>query len=278
MKIGCHAVLFTDRIARETEEVLKEFEKTGCQGVEIGARFFGVEKSSYLKELLDQYHLQLSGLHVSALWTDLLDDPQKVEDAVGKAVEFLQVMPNKNIIFTGMAQNDPSQHPEEGIDPRLSDPAAAEKMAGKLNEIAAKAKESGGSINYHNHCWEFDQDGLLFMALIHHAPEVRFALDTGWAAGSGWDPADLLEKYPDRISYVHLRDFKKEDMEKCRTFAEKQENYVDLGKGNMDYERLLSVIKKNFGDNGWAVIEYEKGKVDFERYTKAVSYVREILG
>ena len=122
MKIGCHAVLFTDRIAKETEEVLKEFEKTGCQGVEIGARFFGVEKSSYLKELLDQYHLQLSGLHVSALWTDLLDDPQKVEEAVGKAVEFLQVMPNKNIIFTGMAQNDPSQHPEEGIDPRLSDP------------------------------------------------------------------------------------------------------------------------------------------------------------
>ena len=43
-------------------------------------------------------------------------------------------------------------------------------------------------------------------------------------------------------------------------------------------QRLLSVIKKNFGDNGWAVIEYEKGKVDFERYTKAVSYVREILG
>ena len=104
MKIGCHAVLFTDRIAKETEEVLKEFEKTGCQGVEIGARFFGVEKSSYLKELLDQYHLQLSGLHVSALWTDLLDDPQKVEDAVGKAVEFLQIMPNKNIIFTGAAQ------------------------------------------------------------------------------------------------------------------------------------------------------------------------------
>ena len=278
MKIGCHAVLFTDRIAKETEEVLKEFEKTGCQGVEIGARFFGVEKSSYLKELLDQYHLQLSGLHVSALWTDLLDDPQKVEDAVGKAVEFLQVMPNKNIIFTGMAQNDPSQHPEEDIDPRLSDPAAAEKMAGKLNEMAAKAKESGVSVNYHNHCWEFDQDGLLFMALIHHAPEVRSPLDPGWAAGSGWEPADLLEKYPDRISYVHLRDFKKEDMEKCRTFAEKQENYVDLGKGNMDYERLLSVIKKNFGDNGWAVIEYEKGKVDFERYTKAVSYVREILG
>ena len=28
MKIGCHAVLFTDRIAKETEEVLKEFEKT----------------------------------------------------------------------------------------------------------------------------------------------------------------------------------------------------------------------------------------------------------
>ena len=53
---------------------------------------------------------------------------------------------------------------------------------------------------------------------------------------------------------------------------------MDLGTGDMDYDHLMSVIKKNFGDNGWAVIEYEKGKVDFERYTKAVSYVREILG
>lgn len=278
MKIGCHAVLFTDRIARETEEVLKAFEKTGCQGVEIGARFFGVEKSSYLKELLNQYHLQLAGLHVSALWTDLLDDPQKVEAAVEKAAEFLQVMPNKNIIFTGMAQNDPSQHPEEGIDPRLSDTAAAEKMAEKLNEIALNAKERGVSVNYHNHCWEFDNDGLLFMALINNAPEVGLALDTGWAASSGWDPAELIEKYPERISYVHLRDYKKEEMGKCRTFAEKQESYADLGKGDMNYERLLSVIKKNFCGDGWAVIEYEKGKVDFGRYTKAVSYVREILG
>lgn len=278
MKTGCHAVLFTDRIAKETEEVLKEFEKTGCQGVEIGARFFGVEKSSYLKELLDKYNLQLAGLHVSALWTDLLDDPQKVEEAIEKEVEFLQVMPNKNIIFTGMAQNDPSHHPEEPVDPRLADPAAAEKMAEKLNKIAGKARLKGVSVNYHNHCWEFDHDGLLFMTLIDAAPEVRFALDTGWAAGSGWDPADLIEKYPDRISYVHLRDYKKEEMEKCRTFAEKQESYVDLGKGDMDYERLLAVIKKNFGSNGWAVIEYEKGKVDFERYTNAVAYVREILG
>lgn len=223
MKIGCHAVLFTDRIATETEEVLREFEKTGCEGVEIGARFFGVEKNGYLKELLDQYHLQLAGLHVSALWTDLLDAPQKVEDAVGKAVKFLQIMPNKNIIFTGMVQKDPSQHPEETIDSRLSDPESAGRMAEKLNEIAAEAGRRGVSLNYHNHCWEFDHDGLLFMALIHHAPEVRFALDTGWAAGSGWVPAELIEKYQDRISYVHLRDYKKEEMEKCRTFAEKQE-------------------------------------------------------
>lgn len=278
MKIGCHAVLFTDRIAKETEEVLKEFEKTGCQGVEIGARFFGVEKSAYLKELLDRHHLQLSGLHVSILWTDLLDNPQKVEDAIGKAAEFLQVMPNKNIILTGMAQSDPSQHPEENLDPRLSEPASARAMAETLNELAAGAGEKGVSINYHNHCWEFDHDGLLFMALIDYAPRVRFALDTGWASGSGWDPQMLIEKYSDRISYVHLRDYKKDTMAKCETFAQKQEGYVDLGMGDMDYAGLMAVIKKNFGDNGWAVIEYEKGKVDFERYTKAVAYVREILG
>lgn len=278
MKIGCHAVLFGGRIAEETEEILKGFSNTGCQGIEMGARFFDVTKSDYLKGLLDQYHLQLSGLHVSALWTDLLDSPEKIESAVESAVEFLRIMPNKNIIFTGMSQNDPAKAPDDPLDARLSDPAAVKKMAEKLNEITEKAEAEGVMLRYHNHCWEFDNDGLLFKALLNDAPRVKFALDTGWAAGSGWDPVQLIEKYPERISYVHLRDFKKDAMEKCRTFAEKQEGYVEIGDGDMNYAHLMSVIKKQFGQDGWAVIEYEKGKADFERYTKAVAYVQEILG
>lgn len=277
MKLGCHGVLFTDRIAKETEAVLKGLEKTGCEGVEIGARFFGVHKNAYLKRLLENHHLRLSGLHVAVLWTQLLDEPQKVEAQIEAAIEFLQVMQDKNIIFSGMVCEDMAQWPQEPLDPRLSDPEAVERMAGKLNQLAIRAKERNVSLKYHNHCWEFASDGLLFRAILDHAPQVGFALDTGWVWVGGWDPIELLRSYPHRISYVHLRDYKKEVMKGLHTFAEKQEGFVDFGTGDMDTKGLLLGLGDHLGEEGWAVIEYEKGRVDYKRYELALAHARKIL-
>lgn len=277
MKIGCHAVLFTDKIASDTEGVLQGFEVCGCQGVEIGARFFGVEKNRYLKDMLKKYNLELSGLHVSFLWTDLLDDVEKIKLSINGAVEFLQVMEQKNIILTGMATPDPSGHPEVEADSRLSDPEAVKNMVVLLNEIAKEARAGGVSINYHNHCWEFEENALLYYSILTYAPDIKFGLDTGWAAISGYSPITLIQDNPDRFSYVHLRDYKNESVDKSQTFAEKQEGYVDLGTGDMDFEALLPVLSNCLGPDGWAVIEYEKGSVDFSRYKSAVEYIKGIV-
>lgn len=276
MKIGCHAVLFTNRILTETENILSGLKSTGCEGVEIGSRFFGLDKREYLLETLNSQGLYLAGLHVSVQWLDLLNKPEAAEESILKGAEFLQVMPYKNIILTGMIGAGPSIAGEAERDPALRDPQTVEKMAKSLNEMAKKAADRGVSVNYHNHCWEFENDGLLFHSLMEYAPQVNFALDTGWAAVSGYDPVGLIEAAPDRFHYVHLRDFKKEIMEGNKTFAQKQEGYVDLGTGDMDYRKLTDVLKKAMGPDDWAVIEYEKGEVSFERYQRAVDYLKEL--
>ena len=276
MKIGCHAVLFTNRILTETENILSGLKSTGCEGVEIGSRFFGLDKREYLLEALNSQGLYLSGLHVSVQWLDLLNKPETAEESILKGAEFLQVMPYKNIILTGMIGAGPSIAGEAERDPALRDPQTVEKMAKNLNEMAKKAADRGVSVNYHNHCWEFENDGLLFHSLMEYAPQVNFALDTGWAAVSGYDPVGLIEAAPDRFHYVNLRDFKKEIMEGNKTFAQKQEGYVDLGTGDMDYRKLTDVLKKAMGPDDWAVIEYEKGEVSFERYQRAVDYLKEL--
>ena len=76
MKIGCHAVLFTNRILTETENILSGLKSTGCEGVEIGSRFFGLDKREYLLETLNSQGLYLAGLHVSVQWLDLLNKYQ----------------------------------------------------------------------------------------------------------------------------------------------------------------------------------------------------------
>jgi len=49
-----------------------------------------------------------------------------------------------------------------------------------------------------------------------------------------------------------------------------------LGEGVFDYPYLMSVVQKVVGDNGWAVVEYENGEEDINRYTKARAFLKEL--
>lgn len=272
MKIGCHAVLFTDRIATETEAVLSGLACLGYEGIEAGSRFFSLDKREYLKEMLDKYNMYLSGLHVAIQWQNLLDNPTLVEDAIIKAVEFLQIMPYKNIILSGLIATVNGKE----IDERMIKGDSVKQMAEKLDEIAINAKAKGVSINYHNHFWEFENDALLYNSIIKYAPHVNFALDTGWAAVGGYDPADLIEANRDRFHYIHLRDYNAKLMGECDSFTKKQEAYVNLGTGDMDYKKLYPVLQKVLGENEWAIIEYETGEVSYSRYDDALKYFKSL--
>lgn len=277
MKIGCHAVLFTDQIVNNTENLLSSLQQTGAQGLEIGLRFMGTEQCESIMASLDQHQLQLAGLHTQQLLTDFIDDPDKCEEGLTKAAQFMQRNVNKNIIMTGMVP--PSVLNEANLgDDRLLDANFVKTIAHSLNRIAGKIKKTYGvQIHYHNHNWEFKNDGLIFKTLLAEAPDVCFALDTGWAAVSGFDPIQLIQNQPNRFQYVHLRDYSRENAIVSQNFEDLQNGYLELGSGDMDYARLLSCISDALGEDGWAIVEYEKGPIDPERYTKAVAFVKNLL-
>lgn len=279
MKIGGHCVLYGPEIATNTEAVLNRLKTAGAEGCEIGQRFFGVEKRDELCAALQAQNIELAGMHCNGLkLIDLVNAPEKAEEALVSVAKLLATMPNKNIIATGGV--DLENHKEDPIangapDPELHDPEQVVLAAKRLNEMARKIKEEYGvQVHYHNHSWEFADDGLIWFALAEHAPEVMFALDTGWAAVSGFDPVDLLEKYPDRFAYVHLRDFIKTENAGQKSFGAVHAGYVDLGAGDMNYPRLMKALHKVLGADDWAIVEYEIGNFDQQSYTKAISYLR----
>lgn len=243
MKFGCHAVLFRERIKSETETVLKGLASTGFKGTEIGSRFFGTDQKQYLVELLDRYGIQMSGMHVGCPLKDWLD---KEEECIGKVkavAEFVKDLPNKNVIMSGSRV--------EGC--HLKTVAQAIEKAAKV------CLDMGVKLNYHNHAWEFENGGIIFNALVEYAPSLNFALDLGWVYVGGYDPIETVKKLAGRVSYVHLRDVKEKG----------GREFVNLGEGIFDYSRLMGTLKEMLDDNGWAVVEYEEGEQDFERYTKA---------
>ncbi len=282
MKIGGHCVLFGKEIAENTDSVISRLAFAGAEGCELGQRFFGLEDRDRLMAVLDKYHISLAGMHCNGLsLMDLLQNPNKSREALTAVAKFVAPLPDKNIIATGMAGDlnarDGLTLGEGSPISELHDLANAKTIAENLNAIAKDIKaEYGVQIHYHNHSWEFADNGLLWFALADYAPDVMFALDTGWAAVCGFDPVDLLARYPGRFSYVHLRDYKKSADPASLIFKEVHRGYVDLGTGDMNYSRLMPALHKALGEKGWAIVEYELGNFDENSYLKAIGYLKDM--
>lgn len=252
MRLGCHAVLFREKIKSDTEGIIKGLSETGFQGSEVGSRFFGTEEKEMLLGILDKYNYQLSGMHVGVPLKDWADIEKREEqkENVLKVAKFVKDMPNKNVIMSGSDL-------EEGYDLKT--------IVEAIEEVAKACLELGVRLHYHNHAWEFKNDAKIFKALVEYAPSLYFALDLGWVHVGGFDPIQIIEKHKDRISYVHLRD------------ADENGEFVDLGEGAFHYSKLMSLLKEVLGEEGWAIVEYEEGEQNFERYNKAKRFLDSVI-
>ena len=280
MKIGGHCVLFGPEVATDTTEVFGRLAYAGAQGCELGQRFFGTENREALENALAQTHMELAGMHANNLkLPDLLHAPEKAEKALMEVGELVAQLPNKNVIATGgltdMEAIRSCTLAQGAVEAELHDPAAVRDMAQTLNEIVVRVRQkTGAQVHYHNHSWEFADDGLIFHTLAQEAPELCFALDTGWAMVSGFDPVKLMDSLPGRFHYVHLRDLKRSADPGQLVFTKAHEGFADLGTGDMNYPRLMRCLNRHLGENDWAIVEYEKGNFDKYSYAKAISYVR----
>lgn len=250
MKLGCHAVLFRERIKNETETILKGLAATGFQGLEIGSRFFGTEDKSRLTDLLAQYQLELSGMHVGGVLKEWQDNEEEMAAKVLKVASFLKDMPNRNIVMSG--------NPFEGE-------ADLPTIARNIEKVVQKCRDLGVRIHYHNHDWEFANNGAIFNALVEYAPSLYFGFDLGWVYVGGYNPFEIVKTYRSRITYVHLRDPQGAGKE-----------FADLGRGIFDYPKLLKELQPVLA-NGWAVVEYEEGQQDFGRYTHAKAFLDRVM-
>lgn len=285
MRLGAHCVLYGSEIATDTGTVISRLAEAGAEGCELGERFFGVEDREKLAEILERYDIRLAGMHCNGVeLLDLFYEPEKSREALEKVAKFVSVLPDKNIIVTGkcckteeMDELRERTLAQGAAAKELHDPDKVKQIAQNLNKIVKDIRERYGvTVNYHNHSWEFCDDGLIWKSLADYAPDLMFAMDCGWAAVSGFDPGALLDRYPGRFRYVHLRDYKKSPKKGDKKFKEVHAGFVKLGSGDMDYPALMRHLDKELGEDGWAIVEYELGNFDKNSYLQALSYLKGI--
>lgn len=250
MKLGCHAVLFKEKIKSDPDLVLAGYAALGYEGVEIGSRFYGVEDKEKLVSLLDYYHIALSAMHVGSPIVSWIDKGKENAQKTIDVASFVSTFPNKNVLMSGN---------REGFDRD----APFVEIAKQMEETAQRCLDLGVQLHYHNHDHEFFENGRVFHILLEHAPSLYFGLDLGWAYVGGYDPIKALEEAKGRVSYVHLRD----------VYDVGVRDFPALGDGKIGMQAVLDKAEETVGKEGWGVVEFDHGESLMSRAREAKDYL-----
>ncbi len=137
-----------------------------------------------------------------------------------------------------------------------------EETIANFKKYGEALKEAGLEMIYHNHDFEFDKiDGMTIFDRLYATLDgiLNPQIDTCWVCYAGYDPAEYIRKYADRLSVLHLKDFD------CKTLAggpayalidsegnagdapTKEENdfaFKPLGMGRQDFDAILKAAEE----------------------------------
>jgi len=127
---------------------------------------------------------------------------------------------------------------------------------GKLiTEIGKRTADLGISLGYHNHMGSLGErpeevDQILQAADPRYA---KLELDVAHYFQGGGDPAKAIEKYADRLLFLHIKDVESLPASKN---SKRLYRFVELGRGRVDLPAVFEALHKiNF--RGWAIVELD---------------------
>ncbi len=129
-----------------------------------------------------------------------------------------------------------------------------------FNGIGKRAADKGIMACIHSEFWcavnKYDLEQFIEMT---NPKYVGFCLDTAQVAIMGFDPANLYDKYHDRIHYFHLKDTSTVNAPDNDRFGPGVEYdgdrwFWELGGGVIDFPKLWKLLKK-YKHKGWVSIE-----------------------
>lgn len=123
----------------------------------------------------------------------------------------------------------------------------AHRTAELANRLGEQAHRAGLQYAYHNHDFEFaDQGGAIGydLLLAQTDPElVKFEIDCGWMTLGGRDPRDYFARYPERFPMIHVKDFLPPAARPAAPGAPAHPG-AELGHGMIDYRPILLAAEK----------------------------------
>ena len=250
-------------------QAIEDISAVGYSGIQLRANSvaeFG--SASALREELDKHHLKMIALSSG----DLGVDPATEQSEMAKHVENAKFLRDAGGLYLQIIDSKPKD--------RAVTSADYKRMGLLLTELGKRVADVGVQLGYHNHMGAMGEtpEGV---DQIVEAMDPRYAkleLDIAHYFQGGGDPAKAVEKYSDRLLFLHLKDV---EATEHRSGAKESYRFVELGRGRVDVPAVLTALRKiNF--RGWGIVELD-GETDKSRTPKESAvinkkYVEEKLG
>lgn len=140
--------------------------------------------------------------------------------------------------------------------PRAVTPDECKRLGKLLTEIGKRTAEIGIPVGYHNHMNTISEHPQnLDLVLENSDPQyVKLELDTAHMVAGGGDPAKAIERYHDRLLFLHLKDVVDAPMTGNFKYPFQ---WVELGRGKVDLPAVFAALDK-VRFKGWAVVELDR--------------------
>ena len=222
--IGLQLWSVRDDMKKDTVGTLKKVKKMGYKYVEGGAsysegKFYNFAPHAF-KNLLSDIGLEMP---IGHNMLSLKDDGKNMSDAFKLAVDCAKEI-GQNIM----------------INPWVFDEERSEglRLAEMMNRAGEYLQKYDMQLGYHNHVYEFKKyqtEKILLQELLDNTDPVfvHFQLDVYWAELAGYPATNLLQRYPTRFKWLHIKDMAN---------TEKRET-IEVGLGTLPIQQIFDVAQ-----------------------------------
>lgn len=267
-------------------QTVSEMALAGFTGTEIGNKY-----PKDPKEL--KWELDLRGMRVASRWYSsfLLTKPyEEVEADFLKELDFLAAVGANRVNVSEQSHSIQGQAdtPVLGDKKYVMNDEEWDRFCKGLDRLGKKAAEKGFKLCFHHHMGTVVQTAEETDRMLENTDPayVFLCYDTGHFTFAGEDPLSMLKKHQHRIGHVHLKDMRRDVVDRVKpegwSFlkAVREGAFTVPGDGCVDFVPIFKALSEG-GYEGWLLVEAEQDPAKanpLEYAKKARTYIRENTG
>ena len=226
-------------------QAIDDIAAVGFRGIQLRSNSIAEFGSpAAVRDLLSQHELKFVALSSG----DLFSEPAAAKKSIAEHSAHAKFLRDAGGLYLQILDNRPKG--------RAATPADFKQLGKALTELGKRTADIGIPLGYHNHMGSLGErpEELDQIMSLSDPRYVKVELDIAHYFQGGGDPVKAINKFSDRLLFLHIK-----DVERLPAGKDSQHDYrwVELGHGLVDVPAVFEALRKvNF--RGWAVVELDR--------------------